>query len=121
MRPPSPAPQFGADSENQDPNMPAMMMCTRLAGRAIIRVVSRCNEAQENKKLGTLSISRSFKNKHKRTQIKHHFNHSLSTVRNSFKLERFVVLRQVTNHSQSEKIRIILFCCSNLSDKIHES
>uniref|UniRef100_A0A1B6LH32 Leucine-rich repeat-containing protein 20 n=1 Tax=Graphocephala atropunctata TaxID=36148 RepID=A0A1B6LH32_9HEMI len=47
MRPPSPAP----DTENTDPNMPAMMLCTRLAGRAIIRVVSRCNEAQENKNL----------------------------------------------------------------------
>jgi len=28
------------------------MMCTRLAGRAIIRVVGRCNDAQENENLG---------------------------------------------------------------------
>lgn len=31
--------------------MPAMMMCTQLAGRAIIRVVTRCNDAQENNNL----------------------------------------------------------------------
>jgi len=53
MRPP----QFGEDITNQtnnesvDPRMGAMMICTRLAGRAIIRVVGRCNEAQENSKL----------------------------------------------------------------------
>lgn len=28
------------------------MMCTRIAGRAIIRVVGRCNDAQENENLG---------------------------------------------------------------------
>lgn len=56
MRPP----QFGEDitnqtnNENVDPRMGAMMICTRLAGRAIIRVVGRCNEAQENEKLGKL-------------------------------------------------------------------
>lgn len=53
MRPPP----YGEDNiannaENADPNMPAMMLCTRLAGRAIIRVVGRCNEAQENNNLG---------------------------------------------------------------------
>lgn len=49
MRPPS---EFGADITNQANNEatvpPAMMICTRLAGRAIIRVVGRCNDAQEN-------------------------------------------------------------------------
>jgi hypothetical protein len=51
MRPP----QFGADITNQannEPNLPAVMHCTRMAGRAIIRVVGRCNEAQENNNLG---------------------------------------------------------------------
>ncbi|XP_022919583.1 leucine-rich repeat-containing protein 20 isoform X1 [Onthophagus taurus] len=54
MRPPS---QFGDDIGNHpdpaeaDPRMGAMMIYTRLAGRAIIRVVGRCNEAQENNKL----------------------------------------------------------------------
>lgn len=51
MRPPS-QDVAHEDVENADPNMPAMMLCTRLAGRAIIRVVSRCNEAQENNNLG---------------------------------------------------------------------
>lgn len=56
MRPPS---QFGVDiinpgaeNEEPDPRMVAMMMVTRLAGRGIIRVVGRCNEAQENSNLG---------------------------------------------------------------------
>lgn len=57
MRPPS---QYAEDAQNNnttteydmDPRMGAMMICTRLAGRAIIRVVSRCNEAQENNNLG---------------------------------------------------------------------
>lgn len=53
MRPPS---EFGADITNQANNEatvpPAMMICTRLAGRAIIRVVGRCNDAQENCNLG---------------------------------------------------------------------
>ncbi|XP_046984788.1 leucine-rich repeat-containing protein 20-like [Schistocerca americana] len=43
MRPP----QFGADITNQA----AVMHCTRMAGRAIIRVVGRCTEAQENNNL----------------------------------------------------------------------
>lgn len=56
MRPPT---QFGVDiiqpeneNEEPDPRMVAMMMMTRLAGRGIIRVVGRCNEAQENSNLG---------------------------------------------------------------------
>lgn len=56
MRPP-PSSQFGADITNtanneNNNNMHPMMVCTRLAGRAIIRVVGRCNEAQENNNLG---------------------------------------------------------------------
>lgn len=61
MRPPT---QFGEDIGNEaivadepDPRMRAMMICTRLAGRAIIRVVGRCNEAQENNNLGTFCYS----------------------------------------------------------------
>ncbi|KAJ8877118.1 hypothetical protein PR048_021571 [Dryococelus australis] len=47
-------PQFGADITNQtnnETNLPAVMHCTRMAGRAIIRVVGRCNDAQENNNL----------------------------------------------------------------------
>ncbi|KAK9498990.1 hypothetical protein O3M35_003515 [Rhynocoris fuscipes] len=52
MRPPSS--QFGADITNtaNHDNMMANMICTRLAGRAVIRVVGRCNEAQDNNNLG---------------------------------------------------------------------
>ncbi|KAF4533528.1 hypothetical protein B566_EDAN001013 [Ephemera danica] len=49
-----PVPQFGDDITNvanNDPNLPVVMHCTRMAGRAIIRVVGRCNDAQENNKL----------------------------------------------------------------------
>lgn len=54
MRPPPS--EFGADITNtanneNNNNMHPMMVCTRLAGRAIIRVVGRCNEAQENNNL----------------------------------------------------------------------
>lgn len=55
MRPPA---QFDgqlaneAETEQQDPRMVAMMISTRLAGRAVIRVVGRCEEAQENQELG---------------------------------------------------------------------
>lgn len=56
MRPPG---HFEEDGENNNgPNMGAMMICTRLAGRAIIRVVGRCNEAQENNNLGMLKFYR---------------------------------------------------------------
>ncbi|ENN72185.1 leucine-rich repeat-containing protein 40 isoform X1 [Dendroctonus ponderosae] len=54
MRPPA---QFDgqlaneAEAEQQDPRMVAMMISTRLAGRAVIRVVGRCEEAQENQEL----------------------------------------------------------------------
>uniref|UniRef100_A0A023F1G8 Leucine-rich repeat-containing protein 20 n=2 Tax=Triatoma infestans TaxID=30076 RepID=A0A023F1G8_TRIIF len=51
MRPPSS--HFGADITNtaNNENMVANMICTRLAGRAVIRVVGRCNEAQDNNNL----------------------------------------------------------------------
>lgn len=56
MRPPT---QFGdmvtegSEAENEpDPRMISMMISTRLAGRAVIRVVGRCNEAQGNNNLG---------------------------------------------------------------------
>uniref|UniRef100_A0A6M2DVU9 Putative leucine-rich repeat lrr protein associated with apoptosis in muscle tissue n=1 Tax=Xenopsylla cheopis TaxID=163159 RepID=A0A6M2DVU9_XENCH len=49
---------FGDDITNQTNNtdanannMGAMMICSRLAGRAIIRVVGRCEDAQENNNL----------------------------------------------------------------------
>lgn len=56
MRPPS---QFGEDiaahqagEAEPDPRMVSMMICTKLAGRAVIRVVGRCNDAKENGSLG---------------------------------------------------------------------
>ncbi|XP_019868665.1 leucine-rich repeat-containing protein 20 [Aethina tumida] len=53
MRPPSQYPEEIAAEPDQepDPRMGAMMICTRLAGRAVIRVIGRCNEAQENSEL----------------------------------------------------------------------
>lgn len=54
MRPPA---QFDgqvateAEAEQPDPRMMAMMISTRMAGRAVIRVVGRCEEAQENQEL----------------------------------------------------------------------
>ncbi|KAB0802653.1 hypothetical protein PPYR_04839 [Photinus pyralis] len=53
MRPPS---QFGNDITNQndeepDPRMISMIICTSLAGRAVTRVVGRCNDAKENSNL----------------------------------------------------------------------
>ncbi|XP_065348800.1 leucine-rich repeat-containing protein 20 [Cloeon dipterum] len=47
-------PQFGEDMTNSttnNPNVPIVMHCTRMAGRAVIRVVGRCNDAQETCKL----------------------------------------------------------------------
>lgn len=55
MRPPSEfdgGARMPAEAEEGDPRAPAMMICARLAGRAIIRVVSRCEDAQENSQLG---------------------------------------------------------------------
>ena len=51
-------PQLSDLTNNQpiDPETAAnyhnAMMCTRLAGRAIIKVVGKCNDAQENENLG---------------------------------------------------------------------
>ncbi|CAB0007566.1 unnamed protein product [Nesidiocoris tenuis] len=45
MKPPPS--QFGADITNNA----ARMICTKLAGRAVIRVVGRCNDAKENNNL----------------------------------------------------------------------
>lgn len=55
MRPPQEldgAERLPAEAEEGDPRAPAMMICARLAGRAIIRVVGRCEDAQENSQLG---------------------------------------------------------------------
>ncbi|XP_028137461.1 leucine-rich repeat protein soc-2 isoform X1 [Diabrotica virgifera virgifera] len=55
MRPPTQYPQDiaqEAEAESEpDPRMGAMMICTRLAGRAVIRVIGRCNDAKENENL----------------------------------------------------------------------
>lgn len=54
MRPPRDfSEEVATEAENEaDPRYGAMMICTRLAGRAVIRVVGRCNEARENENLG---------------------------------------------------------------------
>lgn len=55
MRPPSQYPQEiaqEADENESDPRFGAMMICTKLAGRAVIRVIGRCNDAKENENLG---------------------------------------------------------------------
>lgn len=55
MRPPSN--QFGADITNTEgANQLASMIRTKLAGRAVIRVVGRCEDAKENNNLGTFDI-----------------------------------------------------------------
>lgn len=41
-----------SEAEEHDPRARPMMICARLAGRAIIRVVGRCEDAQENSQLG---------------------------------------------------------------------
>lgn len=55
MRPPTEYDnsRLPAEAEEGDPRAPAMMICARLAGRAIIRVVGRCEDAQENRELGS--------------------------------------------------------------------
>ena len=60
MRPPSQlgvVDMNGEENEEPDPRMVAMMVVTRLAGRGIIRVVGRCNEAQENSNLDLSNCS----------------------------------------------------------------
>ncbi|KAG5875327.1 hypothetical protein JTB14_018735 [Gonioctena quinquepunctata] len=53
MRPPTQYPQeIAEEAETEpDPRLGAMMMSARIAGRAVIRVVGRCNEAKENENL----------------------------------------------------------------------
>lgn len=53
MRPPSyDGEQVQQVSQEQGERNVAMAVCVQLAGRAIIRVVSRCEEAQDNCNLG---------------------------------------------------------------------
>lgn len=40
------------ENEEPDPRLMATMIITKLAGNGIVRVVGRCNEAQENNNLG---------------------------------------------------------------------
>lgn len=50
----------GGEGEEEESSTPAAyhqaMMCTRQAGKAIIRVVGRCNDAKENENLGNYLI-----------------------------------------------------------------
>nr|CAI5833081.1 unnamed protein product [Callosobruchus analis] len=60
MRPPTQYPQevVAQEAEEEpDPRLGAMMICTRLAGRAVIRVIGRCDEAKENENLGESDCS----------------------------------------------------------------
>lgn len=56
MRPPTEydgGARVAGEAEEEGTRAPAaMMICARLAGRAIIRVVGRCEDAQENSQLG---------------------------------------------------------------------
>lgn len=55
MRPPANEnASFGVDLTNiiSLQSDPAYIMCNRLAGRGIVRVVGRCKDAQENSNLG---------------------------------------------------------------------
>lgn len=59
MRPPADydgGARLPAEAEEGDPRAAPMMICARLAGRAIIRVVGRCEDAQENSQLGKSSL-----------------------------------------------------------------
>ncbi|VVD02234.1 unnamed protein product [Leptidea sinapis] len=58
MRPPSDYndARMPAEAEEPDRRAPAMMICARLAGRAIIRVVGRCEDAQENSQLAVTRV-----------------------------------------------------------------
>lgn len=51
MRPPQTEEVQQVSQEQGERNV-AMAVCVQLAGRAIIRVVSRCEEAQDNCNLG---------------------------------------------------------------------
>lgn len=55
MRPPSQFPEeiaSEADTEPDSTRLEPMAICPLLAGRAVIRVVDRCNDARETNKLG---------------------------------------------------------------------
>lgn len=55
MRPPTEydgGARMPSEAEEHDARARPMMICARLAGRAIIRVVGRCEDAQENSQLG---------------------------------------------------------------------
>lgn len=54
MLPPVLGMDYRTENENEepDPRMIATMIVTKLAGRGIVRVVGRCNDAQENNNLG---------------------------------------------------------------------
>lgn len=54
MLPPVLGMDYTPENENEepDPRLMATMIITKLAGRGIVRVVGRCNEAQENNNLG---------------------------------------------------------------------
>ncbi|EGI62967.1 hypothetical protein G5I_08650 [Acromyrmex echinatior] len=52
MRPPYNEGEVQQISQEQGERNVAMAVCVQLAGRAIIRVVSRCEEAQDNCNLG---------------------------------------------------------------------
>lgn len=58
MLPPVIGMDYRLENENEepDPRMIATMIITKLAGRGIVRVVGRCNEAQENNNLGKKEI-----------------------------------------------------------------
>lgn len=62
MRPPYNEEEVQQISQEQGERNVAMAVCVQLAGRAIIRVVSRCEEAQDNCNLGKVEkIVKSFK------------------------------------------------------------
>jgi len=52
MRPPAYNEEEVQVSQEQGERNVAMAVCVQLAGRAIIRVISRCEEAQDNCNLG---------------------------------------------------------------------
>jgi len=55
MRPPAYNEEEVQVSQEQGERNVAMAVCVQLAGRAIIRVISRCEEAQDNCNLGELN------------------------------------------------------------------
>jgi len=66
MRPPYNEEEVQQISQEQGERNVAMAVCVQLAGRAIIRVVSRCEEAQDNCNLGKVKNIIECKEHHKR-------------------------------------------------------